>query len=295
MKNKVLIIGSSGMLGKDLTLTFHNNGYEVYGVDLIEDSSNHLHLFFKTDLATDHSIFNIVESVNPTLIIYVAAIVSLNTCEENKKLADIIHHTLPARLAACKADKTKFIYISTDSVFDGTKGDYSETDKKNPLNYYAESKSNGEDEIMGIPNCIVVRTNIFGFNIPLKSSLVEWAIDNFQNKREITGFEDLLFNAIYTKDLAHIIESIWNETVPSVLNIAAKGAWSKYDFLYALCNGLGYDISLLKRGNSKNINFTIKRPLNTTLNTSRIEQITNIPTIEESLSELCRNYLNLQL
>lgn len=294
MKNKVLIIGSSGMLGQDLIFTFHENGYEVFGVDIIEDVSKNLKRFYKIDLATDPAIFNIIEKIEPDLILYVAAIVNLNICEDNKLLADTIHHTLPAKLAKVKPKKTKFVYVSTDSVFDGKKGNYSESDRKNPLNHYALTKSLGEDELATISNCIVIRTNIFGFNDPLKCSLAEWAIKNLQSGEEITGFDDVIFNAIYTRDLAEIIEKIWNQNVPPLLNVATKGFWSKYEFLKMLSASLNFDPALVKRGNSKDINFSIKRPLNTSLSTIEIEKLVDLPTKIHSLNNFYRNYLKTQ-
>lgn len=293
--NKVLITGNSGMLGKDLCWVFKQNGDVVVGIDINEFDEKKIDKHYKIDLCNKESVLKILKQEKPDIIIYAAAIVDLNTCEENKKLADCLHVTIPELISSNKKNEAKFMYISTDSVFDGIKGNYSENELPNPLNYYSFSKLIGEKAVLQNKNCLVIRTNIFGFNNPLKQSLAEWAITNLHSEKKIIGFDDVIFNAIYTLDLATIIQKISKNDFKGILNIGCKGAWSKYNFLQYLAKSLGCKEKLIEKGNSDLISFKIKRPLKTNLNTKKIEAITLIPTLEESVINFCQNFKKIQL
>lgn len=285
----VLVIGSSGMLGKDISQVFKENGFTVIGADINNICNNFLDRFYKIDIRNQQDILKLLENEKPHLIIYTAAIVNLNVCEENKELAESIHVEVPEFILQSINDDVKFVYISTDSVFDGEEGNYVETDLVNPLNYYSYSKYLGEKACLNYKNSIIVRTNIFGFNNPLKQSLAEWAIQKLKSGERIVGFDDVIFNAIYTMDLSRILYDISQLDLNGIINIAAKGKYSKYEFLISLALGLGFDTNLIDKGSSQDVTFPIKRPLKTYLNTTLIESMLNIPTIKETINNFCQN------
>lgn len=288
MTNRVLIAGNAGMLGKDIANVFKKEGAFIIGLDLKEYSGNDVDAHYLVDLCDEKKVLKILEIEQPDLIIYTAAIINFELCESNKELADCVHAKTPALIAKNKRIDSKLIYISTDSVFDGLKGNYTENDPPNPLNYYSFSKLKGEKLVLQNKNCLVIRTNIFGFNIPLKQSLAEWAIANLHREKKIIGFDDVIFNAIYTFDLATIIQKISGKDFEGIINIGCKGAWSKYDFIKNLAKSLGYKEKLIEKGNSGSIRFKIKRPLKTNLDTKKIESITTIPSLEESVRNICQ-------
>lgn len=285
----VLVIGSSGMLGKDISQVFKENGFTVIGADINNICNNFLDRFYKIDIRNQQDILKLLENEKPHIIIYTAAIVNLNVCEENKELAESIHVEVPEFILQSINDDVKFVYISTDSVFDGEEGNYVETDLVNPLNYYSYSKYLGEKACLNYKNSIIVRTNIFGFNNPLKQSLAEWAIQKLKSGERIVGFDDVIFNAIYTMDLSRILYDISQLDLNGIINIAAKGKYSKYEFLISLALGLGFDTNLIDKGSSQDVTFPIKRPLRTYLNTTLIESMLNIPTIKETINNFCQN------
>lgn len=285
----VLVIGSSGMLGKDISQVFKENGFTVIGADINNICNNFLDRFYKIDIRNQQVILKLLENEKPHLIIYTAAIVNLNVCEENKELAESIHVEVPEFILQSINDDVKFVYISTDSVFDGEEGNYVETDLVNPLNYYSYSKYLGEKACLNYKNSIIVRTNIFGFNNPLKQSLAEWAIQKLKSGERIVGFDDVIFNAIYTMDLSRILYDISQLDLNGIINIAAKGKYSKYEFLISLALGLGFDTNLIDKGSSQDVTFPIKRPLKTYLNTTLIESMLKIPTIKETINNFCQN------
>ncbi|MDA3860340.1 MAG: SDR family oxidoreductase [Melioribacteraceae bacterium] len=289
---KILITGSSGMLGKDIYSIFaKSNNFSVYGLDKIADKRIPNENQFIGDLTDDEFLTGVLKTCKPNIIIHCAAIVNLQTCETDKELANSVHVESTRVMANFNSIKSKLIYVSTDSVFDGEKGNYLETDETCPLNYYAKSKILGEDAAKINPNHLVIRTNIFGYNIPLKKSIVEWAIENFNQENKVSGFTDIIFNAIYTKHFAKILFKLVENDIIGTINLASSNIMSKYSFLkYFKCIYSG-NSELIESSLSEKIKFDIQRPKNTTLNISKLKNITDVTTIEEGINELVKDYL----
>lgn len=289
---KILLTGSSGMLGKDIYSLFNSsNKFYVFGIDKIKNNQIPVENQFIGDLSDPEFLLNTLNRISPDIIIHCAAIVNLQICETNKELANSIHIEATKILANFDPINTKLIYISTDSIFDGERGNYLETDKTNPLNYYAKSKLLGEEAAKLNSNHLIVRTNIFGFNIPLKKSLAEWALENFNHKNKIFGFTDIIFNAIYTKFFASILYNLVKKDINGIINLASKNNLSKYSFLKYLESIYLKEHNLIKPNLSSKIEFEIIRPKNTTLNVDKLLSISDVPTIEEGIEELVKDYL----
>ena len=292
--NKVLITGSSGMLGKDIAKILSKNKYfNIFGFDKQINSDFNRKKQIIGDLTNfDFLRKNIIE-INPDIIIHCAAIVNLNLCEENKKDAYALHYEVTNILSSYNSNSTKFIYISTDSIFDGEKGNYYETDIPNPINYYGGSKLLGEQiALKNNANSLIIRTNIYGFSYPEGNSLAQWSINSLENKKQINGFNDMIFNAIYTKQLARIIKDlIINNKYNGILNVAGDQYISKYDFIVKIAKVFNFPIDLIRKSNSEEMNFSVIRPKNTSLNITNLEKIIDkIPNISDGLDEFKRDF-----
>ena len=124
-----------------------------------------------------------------------AAATNVDWCEDNPKQAEAINVQATADLAEIAAAlNARFVYISTDSVFDGKRGDYAETDEPAPLNVYARSKLAGEQETLRLnAAAIVVRVSIYGWNAQKKESLAEWVLRRLEEGSDVPGFTDVFF------------------------------------------------------------------------------------------------------
>ncbi|MEN7982571.1 MAG: SDR family oxidoreductase, partial [Nanoarchaeota archaeon] len=169
---KVLITGGSGLLGSNLAEIFCKD-FEVFIIfnknPVKIDYCNEM----KIDLIDFENVEKIIKKINPLIIIHCAALTNVDYCEKNPKEAKEINCDSTKNLARIgKEIGAKFIYISTDSIFDGETGGYSENDIPNPINVYAKTKLEGEEEVRKINgNYIIIRTNIYGKNKIQKFSL----------------------------------------------------------------------------------------------------------------------------
>lgn len=295
---RFLVTGSSGMLGKDICeVLFRSKEFLVFGIDRVINPHFPQSQQIIGNLTDYMFLSKALNDLKPQAIIHCAAIVNVDDCESNRNMADTLHRDVSRILATYMKPSTRFIYISTDSVFDGEKGDYKETDIPNPINYYAKSKREGEIAVLANnPNSVIIRTNIYGFNHVPKKSLVEWAIKNLEQQQTITGFTDVYFNPVYTKELARFINELVNKVeFAGILNVASQAGWSKYDFLVQLAETFQYDTNLVKKGSVNNVNFSAPRPLNTTLNTDLLRSLFNKTFfLNDGLSELKKDYCHFK-
>jgi len=163
-KLNVLITGSNGMLGKDIVYILSSTGkFNIHGINRTMNVKSKIKEYI-CDLTNFNMLKSILKEINPDIIIHCAANVNVDSCESDKNYAYKINTESVKILASYNPSKSKFIYISTDSVFNGMNEDYKEEDMPDPLNYYAFTKLKGEKlALLENPRAIVIRTNIYGY------------------------------------------------------------------------------------------------------------------------------------
>lgn len=293
---RILVTGSSGMLGKDIVKILSNDvDCFVVGFDKAVNpylSTDHQVIGDLTDLKF---LSSSLDEINPAVIIHCAAIVNVDECEKNKRAAKTIHCDVTGILAHFKPVSTRFIHISTDSVFDGQKGNYTEKDIPNPINYYAKTKLDGEIVVLeNNHNAVVIRTNIYGFHLETGKSLVEWAINDLRQGKSISGFTDVYFNPVYTKQLGEVIKDIIHaKYFKGILNVSSKEYYSKYEFLLRIAQQFNFNTDLIIKNSVKKFQFLAPRPINTTLNTNLLRsEFKKELMLQEGLSTLGKDYEN---
>lgn len=283
------------MLGKDILQIFYQTGkFELFGLNRkYDDSLDYAHSVI-CDITDEKELNKCLKEINPNIIINCAAKVNVDECEKDKQLTYKLHVKATKQLASYKSNDTRFVYISTDSVFNGLRGNYKELSKTNPLNYYAFTKLQGEKEALKCnKNTIVIRTNIYGFHKEEGSSLVEWALKCFKNSDDVNGFKDVNFNPVYTKQLARVVLELINIKYVGLLNVGCNEYISKYDFLIKLSKEFQIDTKLINKISVEDILFGAKRLKNTTLNLDKFKSILNYDLgLEEGLKEMHIDLLN---
>ena len=158
MDKKILVVGN-GFLGNSIINEGQKKGFQI--ISAYTSSNNH-----SLDIRKIESIEKVVTKTSPTVIINCAALTNVDEIEKNPKEAYSVNSLGAKNLAKISKNYgIKFIQISTDSVFDGKRGNYSETDTTNPINEYAKSKKLGEDYTLDENSeSTIVRTNFYGEN-----------------------------------------------------------------------------------------------------------------------------------
>jgi dTDP-4-dehydrorhamnose reductase len=232
--NSILIIGASGYLGGNLAriassdwnifLTFHNNKIEFGEKNKI----------FQLDIKNAEDVLRLIYKISPKFIVHTAAMTNLASCEVNKKEAWNINVIGTKNIAlAAEQIKAKLIYISTDLVFDGTKGFYTEEDVPNPVCHYGYTKYEGEKIVSSIcKDYIIARTSlIYGNSVNSSKCSAENLINSLKNNITVNLFFDEYRTPVYVNDISEIILELAElKNNKETYNICGSEKISRYQF-----------------------------------------------------------------
>jgi len=291
-KKKILITGASGLLGSNLALFFRER-YAVTGVVFAHTIAMHGVSIVPADLSNRRQCRKVIQEARPDIVIHCAALANVDTCEDDTALAELLNHHMSQNIVESVLDAPcKLIYISTDAVYEGTRGDYRETDIPAPVNYYGRSKLFGEQEFLRHSRALIVRTNFFGWNVQHKEGLGEWVINRLVRGEEVRGFEDTFFTSLYTFDLARILEQAFEKDVYGTYNLASCTPLSKYEFAVNIAKNLAIPEKSVIPTSMTQHAFRAPRGVNLSMNVSKLETDlgTQFPTFEETIQRYTDDY-----
>jgi len=230
---RILILGGDGMLGHQLlqswqachevrvTLRREKDAYEEFGLFNGQNS------FFDVDVLQLDKLSGILKSFKPEAVINAVGIVKQRP-ESREAIASIeTNALLPHKLALMCADSgARLIHLSTDCVFSGKKGHYTEEDETDARDLYGRSKLLGE---VVEKHCLTLRTSIIGLELSRKKSLVEWFL---AQRGQVRGYTKAIYTGFTTAEMARIIEMLLSKQ-PSMHGVwhVASHAIDKYSLL----------------------------------------------------------------
>jgi dTDP-4-dehydrorhamnose reductase len=270
VKKRVLVTGGTGMLGRNILLEWSGKAHLVS----LSDRPSVKSAFFKHhsfDIRNQKLLKSLFEKNEFDYVVHAAAITDVDFCEKNPGIAMEVNASASGKIAGlCETQNAKIIYISTDSVFDGKTGNYTEKSRPNPLSQYSKSKLTGEKAVAeNTSNYAVVRTNIFGWGLQQKQSLLEWIYHSLKARRKISLFSDVIFNPLIVNNLASCLWELLENDFVGILNAAAPKSLSKYDFGAAVAKEYGFGTGNIAESSLDKANFLAPRPKNTSLDCSK--------------------------
>ena len=175
-------------------------------------------------------LMEVFSTVSPEVVINAVGIVKQHKAANEVVESLEINALLPHRLASlCAVAQARLIHISTDCVFAGDRGNYSEDNVADALDIYGRTKHLGE--VSG-PGCLTIRTSMIGLELHRKLSLIEWYL---AQKGNIRGFKNAIFTGLTTRELARVLKLlIENHPLLSGIYHVAAEPISKYDLLKRL-------------------------------------------------------------
>jgi dTDP-4-dehydrorhamnose reductase len=181
------------------------------------------------------------------------------------------------------------MYISTDSVFDGRLGGYSETDTTSPPNVYASAKLDGERRIASeTDHYIVFRTSIYGPGGSGKVSLSDWILDVLGRGDEVHGFVDSIFSPLFTEHLTELVLLATRRRLSGLFHAGSRDSVSKYEFACQLARRFGLPTDHIVPTRLDSAGFIAPRPANTSLNSDRLQKALSIvlPNTQDGIGAL---------
>lgn len=245
---KILVIGVTGMLGHTLFTSLSEEGRldvsgtarSISGLEKWFEPRLLLNIKGGVDAASFESVLCVLDEIRPEVVINCIGIIKQLPEAKDPLISISINSLFPHKLAgACREIGARLIHMSTDCVFSGTKGMYTEDDKPDADDLYGRTKLLGE---VDYPHCVTLRTSIIGHELMGNHGLIAWFLGQ---EGKVLGFTNAVFSGFPTIEMARIIS---NYVVPdsglSGLYHVSSAPISKYDLLLEVAGRYGKQIEI---------------------------------------------------
>ena len=264
----VLITGSNGLLGQKLVAQLQKaSNYKLIatskGANRISNVSGFI--YEELDITNSTEVSNICEKYRPDVLINTAAMTNVDACEGDKEGCWKMNvNAVEYLLAACEKHNTHLIHLSTDFVFDGEDGPYSEGDIPKPLSYYGESKFASEKVLQNseYKNWAIARTIIvYGVVEKMsRSNIVLWAKGALEKGDPINVVDDQFRSPTLAADLAKGCVLIADKQAKGVYHLSGKDLMSILELVNRVADFFNLDKSSITPIKSTTLNQAAKRP-----------------------------------
>jgi len=276
----ILITGVGGLLGTEVMKMC--DGVGTY----FKDNPN-MKNTMEMNIVDKKNVIKVLSKVNPDCIIHCAALTDVDYCEKFRDDAYKVNVLGTKNIVDfCAENNTRLIFVSTDFVFDGVKGNYTEEDEPNPISYYGYTKLMGEKEAKKLENCVIARTSvIYGAN---KNNFVLWDINELKNGKKIRIVDDQFNSPTLNTNLAEALIKFAKNDLRGIYHCAGSERISRYDFAIKIANTFNLDKSLIKKISSAELNQLAKRPKDSSLVIKKAEHDLNFKffNINEGLKQI---------
>ncbi len=249
----------------------------------------------RLDLKDIDAIGRIVEQAAPDVIVHLAALTNPDECECNPEAAFRINRDAALEIArVARALGARLIFASTDLVFDGKRGNYTEEHEARPLSIYGRSKLEAEEGVLrACPGAFIFRTSlVYGFGSPVSHTFLTTIIEKLELGEPMKVFIDQKRSPILVDDLARAIVAALEKDLAGRYHIAGNEVLTRYEFALLLCKAFRLDERLLVPIKMAEFGYLARRPLDSSLDSTRFCTATGFsPTaIRAALQELAEEY-----
>lgn len=268
---RLAVTGASGLLGLNLCLKSAHD-HDLTGVVNRRALQDTPFAVLQADLTGTGAVERIIEESKPDYVIHCAAMANVDSCERDPQAARMLNAEVPARLAhICEQKGIGLLHVSTDAVFDGRRGSYTEEDQPNPLSEYARTKLEGEQGVLSnFADALVLRVNFYGFSLSGARSLAEFFLSNLMAGEPVKGFTDVHFCPLYVADLVDVMFAMIAKDLHGLYHVVSPECLSKYDFGRRIADKFELDGGLIQPVSVNDGNLLAKRSPNLTLRVDKL-------------------------
>jgi dTDP-4-dehydrorhamnose reductase len=245
---RVLIVGGTGFVGGNMAmLARERSEMFVFGhTDLHELDKMHCS---RVDITKREELLPMIAEVAPEVVVNAAAISNIDFAEKNQGLAWKVNVLGAEHVAeGCKADNARHIFFSSDAVFDGTAGSYSEQDTPSPVNYYGKTKAAAERRVLSIyPNSVVIRISlVLGYPVTGGNALYPSLEDHLHRGEEIAVPVQEVRTPVDVLTLCESALELAENDYAGIIHIGSTESISRYDLSRKVARAMGYRPDLIK-------------------------------------------------
>lgn len=281
---KILVTGADGQLGYDVVKRFEKSNIECLGTN-----RNIL------NIKGEQEVKKIIVDYKPNVVVHCAAYTAVDKAEDEREICRQINVLGTKYIAeACKDIDAKMVYISTDYVFDG-EGDkpFEVTDKPKPINYYGQTKYEGELEVQKLlDKYFIVRISwVFGIN---GNNFVKTMLRLGKEREQLSVVADQIGSPTYTYDLAKLLVEMIKTDKYGVYHATNEGYCSWYEFACEIFKLVEIDVKV-NPIKTEDYPTKAKRPKNSRLSKNKLVNngLMNLPPWKETLSDFIKSNQSL--
>ncbi|MFT7591152.1 MAG: dTDP-4-dehydrorhamnose reductase [bacterium] len=277
---RILVTGSNGLLGQKLTDLYLSRD-DVGLIATARGENRHPESkgydYAKMDITNEAQVSAVINRYKPDVIIHCAAMTNVDACELDPKLCELLNLTATEYLVnAANAVNAHFVFVSTDFIFDGENGPYSEEDEAAPLSFYGHSKYNAEQVVQNQAKSWAIARTVLVYGLVAdmsRSNIVLWARESLANKKEINVVDDQHRSPTLAEDLAIGCALIAEQEAQGIFNISGKDQMNIYQLVQRVADYFGLSMEQVSRIDSASLNQPAKRPPVTGFDLSKSKRI----------------------
>ncbi len=278
--SRVLITGISGFIGGHIwaQLAHSEDLWGLYGATGSVPLKPERQL--GCDLSQPDNIYHLIKDLKPTHVVHLAGMARPELCRRNSLLAWKVNHAATRELAAAAAEiDARVIFISSDQVFDGTRGNYREGDPPEPVNVYGETKKAAERVVLAqVDNSVVLRLNItYGPPRFKGGSFSEWILDRERSGQPISLFFDQYRSPLDIVTATRAIVELIDHRFQGVLHLGGANRVNRVTFGRMLLKHLGRDASGILETQSTKTDPEGTMPVDTSFDLTLARQTLHTP------------------
>ena len=306
---RILVVGAGGQVGECLCKSASGAGDDVFGTYRSRPPVSRLSGSFSMDKTRKNEVKKILSEVKPDAVIDTGALHNVDYCETHPDEAMIVNSEGTKILSeACREIGSKFVFISTDFVFDGVGAPYSEDSEPRPQSVYANSKLIGEkNAVESNPgkSAVVRPAVIYSWVATGKAStsssgkplnFAAWLVSQISAGKQVSIVNDQITSPTLANDLAKAILAIVRSNKTGLFHTAGATPLSRYEFSVRVADKLGLDRSLIKPIPTSSLKQLARRPMNSSLLSNRIKKEVGyeMMKIDDALNEFANDARNDQ-
>ena len=263
---RILVCGSNGLLGQHVAhLLGGSTELEVLNTGR-QRSFVYDHLLFdytQLDLSHRGDVRSLVASFQPDVIINTVAAIDVDWCELHRADAWQTNVTSVEHLIeAARKNAVHIVHVSTDYVFDGNNGPYSETHRPDPINYYGKTKLAAENLLLssGLPVAIARVSHLFGAGIAVKPHFVSKVVHALRHGKPVFATRGIGTNPTMASDAARGILSIMHDMHRGIFHLSGPDGVNRFDYAHLVADVFDLPIEEIREVSAEDLNLPAQRP-----------------------------------
>ena len=270
-EKRLLITGACGLLGCKTT-AIAKKDYNITPTDISKPVDPN---GVRMDITDQIEVRKLFKKYKPGVVIHTASETNVDKCEIERDHAWKVNVEGTRNLAtACGEIDAKFVYISTDYVFDGEKGWYGEEDYPNPISHYGLTKLEGERQVIRhCENYSILRTSVLYGKHPYKQDFAKWVINKLGQSQEIVVVENHINTPTLADNLAEMVIEVARKDLRGVYHTSGSERISRFEFAKRIAETFNLNSKLVKPIKMEELKAWIaKRPRDSSLNTEKVRK-----------------------